>query len=82
MKVTINRNKDTDNEVEDTLKIQIYNTVVKVEKELAITISLIDIITLSGVKIMSNNEINSINPKFLENISEVLAQAKKCKNCC
>ena len=26
---------------------------------------------------MSKNEINSISPKFLENISEVLAQARK-----
>ena len=48
MKVTINKKKDMDNEVEDTLKIQIYNTLIKVEKELATTISSIDIWKLNG----------------------------------
>lgn len=47
MKVTIIK-ENTDNEAEDTLKIQIYNTLVKVEKELATTISSIDIWELNG----------------------------------
>lgn len=71
-KVTINRKKDTDNEVEDTLKIQIYNTLIKVEKELATTISSIDIWKLNG----ENFEIVTKMRELRDSIEEIKAQCK------
>lgn len=73
MKVTINKKKDTDNEVEDTLKIQIYNTLIKVEKELATTISSIDIWKLNG----ENFEIVTKMRELKDSIEDIKAQCKQ-----
>ena len=72
MKVTINKKKNTDNEAEDTLKIQIYNTLVKVEKELATTISSIDIWELNG----ENFEIVTKMRELKDTIEGIKAQCK------
>ena len=73
MKVTINKKKDTDNEVEDTLKIQIYNTLIKVEKELATTISSIDIWKLNG----ENFEIVTKMRELKDSIEDIKVQCKQ-----
>ena len=73
MKVTINKKKDTANEVENTLKIQIYNTLIKVEKELATTISSIDIWKLNG----ENFEIVTKMRELKDSIEEIKAQCKQ-----
>ena len=73
MKVTINKKKDMDNEVEDTLKIQIYNTLIKVEKELATTISSIDIWKLNG----ENFEIVTKMRELKDSIEDIKAQCKQ-----
>ena len=72
MKVTINKKKDTDNAIEDTLKIQIYNTLIKVEKELATTISSIDIWKLNG----ENFEIVTKMRELKDSIEDIKAQCK------
>lgn len=72
MKATINKKKDMDNEVEDTLKIQIYNTLIKVEKELATTISSIDIWKLNG----ENFEIVTKMRELKDSIEDIKAQCK------
>ena len=58
--------------VEDTLKIQIYNTLVKVEKELATTIGSIDIWKLNG----ENFEIVTKMRELKDSIEEIKAQCK------
>lgn len=73
MKVTINKKKDTDNAIEDTLKIQIYNTLIKVEKELATTISSIDIWKLNG----ENFEIVTKMRELKDSIEDIKAQCKQ-----
>ena len=72
VKVTINKKKNTDNEVEDTLKIQIYNTLIKVEKELATTISSIDIWKLNG----ENFEIVTKMRELKDSIEEIKTQCR------
>ena len=72
MKVTINKKKDTDDEIEDTLKIQIYNTLIKVEKELATTIGSIDIWKLNG----ENFEIVTKMRELKDSIEEIKVQCK------
>ena len=67
-----NKKKNTDNEAEDTLKIQIYNTLVKVEKELATTISSIDIWELNG----ENFEIVTKMRELKDTIEGIKAQCK------
>lgn len=73
MKVTINKKKDTDNAIEDTLKIQIYNTLIKVEKELATTISSIDNWKLNG----ENFEIVTKMRELKDSIEDIKAQCKQ-----
>lgn len=72
MKVAVNRKNPNDDEVKDTLKIQIYNTLIKVEKELASTISSIDIWKLNG----ENFEIVTKMRELKESIEEIKAQCK------
>ncbi len=72
MKVTVNKKKNIDNEVEDTLKIQVYNTLIKVEKELATTISSIDIWKLNG----ENFEIVTKIRELKDSIEEIKIQCK------
>lgn len=72
MKVTINKKKSIADEVEDTLKIQIYNTMIKVEKELATTISSIDIWKLNG----ENFEIVTKMRELKDTIEEIKMQCK------
>jgi len=72
MKVTINKKKSMDDKVEDTLKIQIYNTLIKVEKELATTIGSIDIWKLNG----ENFEIVTKMRELKDSIEEIKAQCK------
>ena len=72
MKVTINKKKNTDNEAEDTLKIQIYNTLVKVEKELATTIISIEICELN----CENFEIVTKMRELKDTIEGIKAQCK------
>ena len=72
MKVTINKKKSIADEVEDTLKMQIYNTMIKVEKELATTISSIDIWKLNG----ENFEIVTKMRELKDTIEEIKMQCK------
>ena len=72
MKVTANKKKSNDDEVKDTLKIQIYNTLIKVEKELATTISSIDIWKLNG----ENFEIVTKMRELKDFIEEIKTQCK------
>ena len=72
MKVTANKKKSNDDEVKDTLKIQIYNTLIKVEKELATTISSIDIWKLNG----ENFEIVTKMRELKDSIEEIKTQCK------
>ena len=72
MKVTANKKKSNDDEVKDTLKIQIYNTLIKVEKELATTISSIDIWKLNG----ENFEIVTKTRELKDCIEEIKMQCK------
>ena len=72
MKVTANKKKSNDDEVKDTLKIQIYNTLIKVEKELATTISSVDIWKLNG----ENFEIVTKMRELKDSIEEIKTQCK------
>ena len=72
MKVAVNKKKPNDDEVKDTLKIQIYNTLIKVEKELATTISSIDIWKLNG----ENFEIVTKMRELKDSIEEIKTQCK------
>ena len=72
MKVAVNKKKPNDDEVKDTLKIQIYNTLIKVEKELATTISSIDIWKLNG----ENFEIVTKMRELKDFIEEIKTQCK------
>ena len=72
MKVTANKKKSNDDEVKDTLKIQIYNTLIKVEKELATTISSVDIWKLNG----ENFEIVTKMRELKDSIEERKTQCK------
>ena len=72
MKVAVNKKKPNDDEVKDTLKIQIYNTLIKVEKELATTISSIDIWKLNG----ENFEIVTKTRELKDFIEEIKMQCK------
>lgn len=72
MKVTVNKKKPNDDEIKDTLKIQIYNTLIKVEKELATTISSIDIWKLNG----ENFEIVTKMRELKDFIEEIKTQCK------
>lgn len=72
MKVAVNKKKPNDDEVKDTLKIQIYNTLVKVEEELATTISSIDIWKLNG----ENFEIVTKTRELKDFIEEIKTQCK------
>ena len=72
MKVAVNKKKPNDDEVKDTLKIQIYNTLIKVEKELATTISSIDIWKLNG----ENFEIVTKIRELKDFIEEIKTQCK------
>ena len=71
-RVIENRKKSTEHKVEDVLKTQIYNTLVKVEKDLATTISSIDIWQLNG----ENFEIVTKVRKLKDSIEEIKAQCK------
>ena len=70
--MTANKKKSSDDEVKDTLKIQIYNTLIKVEKELATTISSIDIWKLNG----ENFEIVTKMRELKDSIEEIKTQCK------
>ena len=72
MKVAVNKKKPNDDEVKDALKIQIYNTLIKVEKELATTISSIDIWKLNG----ENFEIVTKTRELKDFIEEIKMQCK------
>ena len=72
MKVAVNKKKPNDDEVKDALKIQIYNTLIKVEKELATTISSIDIWKLNG----ENFEIVTKMRELKDSIEEIKTQCK------
>ena len=72
MKVAVNKKKPNDDEVKDTLKIQIYNTLIKVEKELATTISSVDIWKLNG----ENFEIVTKMRELKDSIEEIKTQCK------
>ena len=72
MKVAVNKKKPNDDEVKDALKIQIYNTLIKVEKELATTISSIDIWKLNG----ENFEIVTKTRELKDFIEEIKTQCK------
>ena len=71
-KVTISKKKSVNHEVEDTLKMQIYNTLINVEKELATTISSIDIWKLNG----ENFEIVTKMRELKDFIEEIKTQCK------
>ena len=66
--------KSSDDEVKDTLKIQIYNTLIKVEKELATTISSVDIWKLNG----ENFEIVTKMRELKDSIEEIKTQCRLC----
>ena len=72
IKETFTKKKTVDSEAEDTLKIQIYNTLTNVEKELATTISSIDIWKLNG----ENFEIITKMRKLRDSIEEIKSQCK------
>ena len=72
MKVTINKKKSIVHEEEDTLKTQIYNTLIKVEKELATTISSIDIWKVND----ENFEIVTKMRELKDYIEEIKVQCK------
>ena len=72
MKVAVNKKKPNDDEVKDALKIQIYNTLIKVEKELATTISSIDIWKLNT----ENFEIVTKMRDLKDFIEEIKTQCK------
>ena len=72
MKVIIHKKKDTDNKSEDPLKIQICNTLTKVEKELATTISQIDIWKLND----DNYEIVTRMRELKDSIEEIKNQCE------
>lgn len=71
-KVNISKKERVDDEVEDALKIQINNTLIKVEKELATTISSIDIWKLNG----ENFEIVTKMRELKDFIEDIKAQCK------
>ena len=72
MKTAANKKKSNDEEVKDTLKIQIYNTLIKVEKELATTISSIDVWKLNG----DNFEIVTQMRELKDSIEEIKMHCK------
>ena len=72
MKIIINKKKSNEHEEDDTLKVQIYNTLIKVEKELATTISSIDIWKLNG----ENFEIVTKMRELKDYIEEIKEQCK------
>lgn len=72
IKATFTKEKKENNKVEDTLKLQIYNTLTNVEKELATTISSIDIWKLNG----EHFEIITNMRKLKDSIEEIKAQCK------
>ena len=72
IKMAANKKKSNDEEVKDTLKIQIYNTLIKVEKELATTISSIDIWKLNG----ENFEIVTKMRELKDSIEKIKTQCK------
>ena len=69
---TLKTEQSSDPKVEDTLKVQIYNSLVNVEKELAATISSIDIWKLNG----ENFEIVSKVRELKDTIDKIKAQCK------
>ena len=72
IKTPLNKKKSSNDKVEDTLKIQIYNTLIKVEKELATTISSIDIWKLNG----ENFEIVTKMRELKDSIEDIKIQCK------
>ena len=72
IKSTSSKKKNLDNKAEDTLKIQIYNTLTKVEKELATTISSIDIWKLND----DNFEIVTRMRELKDSIEEIKNQCE------
>lgn len=69
---TLKTEQSSDPKVEDTLKVQIYTSLVNVEKELAATISSIDIWKLNG----ENFEIVSKVRELKDTIDKIKAQCK------
>lgn len=72
IKSTSSKKKNSDNKSEDTLKIQIYNILTKVEDELATTISSIDIWKLND----DNFEIVTRMRELKDSIEEIKNQCE------
>lgn len=72
LEATSRKKKKPDNTVEDVLKIEIYNALTRVEKELATTISSIDIWQLDG----DNFEIVSKIRELKKDIDKIKTQCK------